>query len=123
MKTVGDCYEDLAANWLQARGLQLVRRNYRCKLGEIDLIAIDDRHLVFVEVRARRNPRFASAAASVDWRKQRRLVRTAQYFLQRHPRWTQLPCRFDVIAIEPRQSPSDATVQWIRAAFSEAITN
>ena len=118
MKALGDDYETLAANWLQDRNWQLLERNFRCKLGEIDLIARHDSYLVFVEVRARRNPRFASAAASVDRRKQQRIMRTAQYFLQRNRQWANFPCRFDVIAIEPRQSPSETTVQWIRAAFT-----
>lgn len=118
MKALGDNYEQLAADWLERQGWQLLARNFRCKLGEIDLIALHDDSLVFVEVRARRNPRYASAAASVDRRKQHRIRLTAQFFLQRNRQWANFPCRFDVVAIEPRQSPSETTVQWIRAAFT-----
>jgi len=103
---------------LQDRGLQILERNYRCRGGEIDLIARESDHLVFVEVRARSNPRYASAAASVDRRKQRRLLRCAQYFLQKNPWAAKMPCRFDVIAIEPRQSQPGFSVRWLRAAFT-----
>ncbi|MFV8818269.1 YraN family protein [Haliea sp. E17] len=114
----GDYYEVRAAQWLQARGLHILARNFRCRCGEIDLIARDRQHLVFVEVRARSNPRFVSAAASVDQRKQRRLLRSAQLFLQQHPQLARMPCRFDVIAFDPRQSVPDAQPHWIRAAFT-----
>ena len=114
----GAVYESLAAHWLEDRGLTITGRNYRCKVGEIDLVALDGSTVVFVEVRARSRSRFASAAASVDQRKQRRLLRAAQHYLRRHPQAAVMPCRFDVIAIEPRQSLADADVRWIRAAFT-----
>lgn len=115
----GARYEALAARWLQARGLVVIARNFRCRGGEIDLVARDGATVVFVEVRARSNPRYASAAASVDARKRGRLLRAAQCYLQRHPWAAACPCRFDVIAFEPRQSPPDNTgPRWIRAAFT-----
>ena len=115
----GKHFEGMAARWLGARGIRVVEYNYQCRAGEIDLIAVDGNCLVFVEVRSRSNPRFNSAAASVDRRKQLRIIRTAQFFLQRHRKWANMPCRFDVIAIEPRQSGDDTTVRWIRAAFTQ----
>ena len=118
MNQLGESFEARAAEWLQARGLEILGRNFRCRCGEIDLIARHGGHLVFVEVRARGNPRFASAAASVGRDKQRRLLRSAQYFLQCHPELARLPCRFDVIAFEPRQSVPEAPPQWIRSAFT-----
>lgn len=119
MNPLGEHYEALAARWLTDRGLSIQQRNFSCKAGEIDLIARHGQSLVFIEVRWRRNPRFAGAAASVDRRKQQKLLRTAQYFLQHHPNLAKMPCRFDVIAIEPRQSTNDVVVQWIRAAFTQ----
>lgn len=116
MKSTGDLWERRAAQWLEDQGLVIVERNFRCKTGEIDLIARHQGLLVFVEVRARSNPRFQSAAASVDRRKQQRLLRTAEYYRQTHLFAAQLPCRFDVVAFEPRQS-GDA-VRWIRSAFT-----
>jgi putative endonuclease len=118
MKTLGDNYEQRACDWLAARGWQLLARNYRCKPGEIDIVAIDAGTLVFVEVRARQRGRYASAAASVDKRKQRRLLQAADHFLQCHRHWRQRPCRFDVVTFEPPQSGADIEPHWIRSAFT-----
>ena len=118
MKTTGDKYENAAARLVGQQGLRIITRNFSAKTGEIDIVALEENHLVFIEVRARSNPYFLSAAASVDWRKQRRLVLTAQVFLQRNRQWSHLPCRFDVIAYEPRQSTLDESGQWIRGAFT-----
>jgi len=118
MKTLGDDFESRAVRWLQARGLSLVARNFRARTGEIDIIARDAGVLVFVEVRARSHRAFAGAAASVDLRKQRRIVRTARLFLQRNPELARLPCRFDVVAFEPPQCPAGDGTRWIRGAFT-----
>ena len=119
MKILGDDYETEAANWLADQPtLKLIARNFRAKTGEIDIVARDGAYLVFIEVRARNNPRYASAAASVDRRKQQRLLRTAQVYLQRRPEFANLPCRFDVIAFEPPQSGAGSRIRWIRSAFT-----
>lgn len=112
----GADHEARAARFLQDRGLRILQANYRCRCGEIDLIARHGQYLVFVEVRFRSNPRFSGAAASVDRRKQGKLLRSAQFFLQQHPQLASLPCRFDVIAFEPRQS--GASPDWIPGAFT-----
>ena len=112
--TRGKDAEDRACHYLQAQGLQLLQRNYRSKRGEIDLILQDKDSLVFVEVRYRNNPRFGSAAESVDRRKQSRLIACAQYFMQTHPDSCQQPCRFDVISI----TGSTAAIEWIANAFA-----
>ena len=118
MKSLGADYEDRAALMLQDQGLRLLERNFSGKTGEIDIIAQDGKQLVFVEVRARTNRYYNSAAGSVDSRKQRRIVRTAQLFLQRRPQLANMPCRFDVIAFEPPQSQIGPQVHWIRGAFT-----
>ncbi|MDX1736114.1 MAG: YraN family protein, partial [Halioglobus sp.] len=101
--------------WLQRRGMRVLARNFRAPTGEIDIIALDGAELVFVEVRARANPAFASAAASVTPAKRRRIVATAQIFLQQQAHLAQSPCRFDVVAFEAPQS--GAGMSWIRGAF------
>lgn len=118
MKSIGNRYEDVAAELISQQGLRIVARNFSAKTGEIDIIALDNNALVFVEVRARSNPHFLSAAGSVDQRKQRRIIRTAQLYLQHNRQWSHLPCRFDVIAFEPRQSTLEETSHWIRSAFT-----
>jgi len=103
--------ETAAARYLQAAGLTIAARNYRGRRGEIDLIARDGDTLVFVEVRYRRSSRFGSAGASVDARKQQKLLATAHGYLQQHK--LDCPCRFDVIAIDGDMQ----NIQWIKDAF------
>ena len=118
MRDTGQRFEERAADFLRGHDVQLLANNFRARTGEIDLVGLDGNTLVFFEVRARSNPRFASASASVDRRKQQRLLRTAQYFLQRQPQLAGLPCRFDVIAFEPPQSGTELDIRWIRSAFT-----
>jgi len=107
--------ETSACKYLQAQGLTLVERNYLCKRGEIDLIMRDKHSTVFVEVRYRRNDRFGNGAESVDWRKQAKLLATAEHYLQQHPKAAQNACRFDVVAITTENGQQ--TIDWIVDAF------
>ncbi|MFI5361235.1 MAG: YraN family protein [Elusimicrobiota bacterium] len=90
--------EDLAAAFLQAKGLTIVEKNFRVKVGEIDLVAKDGEEIVFVEVRARASRDFGGAAASVDGAKRRKLIRAARLWLQAR-NWDGA-CRFDVVAVD-----------------------
>ena len=119
MRDIGDDFEQQAADWLERKGWRLLARNFRTPMGELDIVALDGRSLVFVEVKARSGSRFAGAAAAVDRSKQRKLLRAARAFLQRRPALKNHRCRFDVIAFEPRQSQPGHRLNWIRAAFSE----
>ncbi len=114
----GQAFERQATEWLVSQGCRILARNVRYKVGEIDIIALHRDVVVFAEVRKRSNARFAGAAASVDRRKQLRLLRAASLFLQSNPRWAEWPCRFDVLAFEPRQSAADSQPRWIRGAFT-----
>ena len=116
-KEAGDRGEALALRHLEAAGLTLLQRNYRCKGGEIDLVMRDGPTLVLVEVRYRRDGRFGGAAASVDTHKQRRLLRAAQHLLQTHPTYRQQRARFDLVAIEG--DGSSAQLNWIKDAFRQ----
>jgi putative endonuclease len=115
-RIVGNAAEQLAYQYLQNRGLRPVERNYRCRLGEIDLIMLDDECLVFVEVRYRSSGGFSSAAATVDRQKQSRLVRTAEMFLAMRPGLTSRTTRFDVVGVDGRANGRHS-VEWIRDAF------
>lgn len=106
--------EEAAAQHLRAAGLKILSRNYRCRQGEIDLIARDGDTLVFVEVRYRRSSHFGGAGASVDRRKQRKLLAAANSYLMRYK--LDCPCRFDVVAIEGDSN----SIHWIDGAF-EAV--
>lgn len=90
--------EDLAAEYLRKKKYRLVACNYRCRFGEIDLIAENKKYLVFVEVKLRKTPDFARAMEFVDGRKQERLRQTAAMFLAQHEDWAKQP-RFDVVEI------------------------
>lgn len=108
----GSKAEDIAAAWLQRRGLRLVERNWRCRLGELDLVLRDGTTLVFAEVRLRSSGRFGGAAASIDRRKQARLAAAAQLYLAGR---ASSPCRFDVVVMS---DASGADIEWIRNAFT-----
>ena len=94
----GAAAEALAAEFLAQRGVDIVARNYRCRGGEIDLIARDRDTLVFVEVRLRSNAAFGGAAASITAAKRRRLARAAGHYLAKLGR--EPPCRFDAILLD-----------------------
>lgn len=108
----GYAAEQRALDYLTAQGLRPVARNFRVRLGEIDLVLADGDELVFVEVRQRSAATFGGAAASVTRVKQQRVRRAAQAFLAARctgRAWP--PMRFDVVAIEGLR------IHWIRAAF------
>jgi putative endonuclease len=107
--------EDIAAEFLQRQGLELLVTNYRYRTGEIDLIMIDDQTLVFVEVKQRRDSQLGRPEESVGMAKQAKLRRTAASYLQRHDRSQSWPCRFDVVAITG--SPHAPVCRWIQNAF------
>lgn len=89
--------EDQAAEYLRRKGFRVTDVNWKCRFGEIDLIAEDGVYLCFVEVKLRKTAAYGSAAAFVDWRKQQRLRTAAELYLAGRP--TGLQPRFDVIEI------------------------
>ena len=89
--------EAVAADYLRRKRYQILAAGYRCRFGEIDLIVSDRKHLVFVEVKLRKNAAFANALEYVDRRKQDRIRITASMYLSQNP--TNLQPRFDVIEI------------------------
>jgi putative endonuclease len=97
-KEIGASAEDAAAAALIAAGYTLVARNWRCEIGELDLVARDGEILVFVEVRSRANADHGHAAEMVTLPKQRKVTRVAQlYLVLERPQYTE--CRFDVVAV------------------------
>lgn len=103
--------ETIALKHLQKNGLKLVTQNYHCRGGEIDLIMRDGNDLVFIEVRYRKSSAFGSPIETVTRQKQRRIIHTAQHYLQQHPQ-IDLCCRFDIVGIS-----SDAPLKWLKNAF------
>ena len=111
---VGNRAEHKAAEYLRRQGLALIERNFRCRLGEIDLIMMDADTLVFVEVRYRASERFGGALASVDQHKQTRLRRAARLYLQQH-KSGDCACRFDILALGG--ALHNPTIDWVCDAF------
>ena len=111
---VGKAGEEAAVQYLCQQGYQILERNYRCRFGEIDLIARDGRTLAFIEVKTRRSQKFGPAAAAVTLAKQRHLVKASQVYLIQQRKAYEF-CRFDVVTIElEAQKPR---IELIKDAF------
>ena len=111
-------WEERARQLIESRGATVIARNYTCRFGEIDLIALDIEWLAFIEVRYRSRSDFGSALASVSPAKQQKVLMTAQIFLALHEDYCNRYCRFDIIAFDgPRGSVS---AQWLKGAFGLA---
>ena len=95
-RQIGTEEEALAAEFLEGRGYRIVERNFRCRLGEIDLIAEESGYLVFIEVKYRRTSRLGTGEEAVNTKKQRRILGAARWYLMEHGMHL---CRFDVTAI------------------------
>ena len=98
-RAVGKAGEEAAVQYLLQSGYRILERNYRCRFGEIDLIARDGRTLAFIEVKTRRSRRFGPAASAVTFEKQRHLIRASQTYLRQRGKADDL-CRFDVVTID-----------------------
>ncbi len=115
--------EDLAARFLESRGLKVIARNWRSRFGELDLVLRDGDTIVMVEVRMRSSSAFGGAAASIDEKKKPRLLAAAREYLARGP---DRPCRFDVVLLTAGRDRSGGQtgggqpdIEWIRDAISE----
>ena len=111
--------ERAADRFLRRQGLRILRRNYSCPHGEIDLIAEEGGCIVFVEVRSTGTADPQRPAASVDETKQRRLTRLALHFLQKN-RLLEYPARFDVLAVSWPEGQREPVIVHYRQAF-EAV--
>jgi putative endonuclease len=111
---VGKAGEEAAVEYLCQHGYRILARNYRCRFGEIDLIARDGKILAFVEVKTRRSQRFGPAASAVTLEKQRHLIKVSQVYLTQTGKAREF-CRFDVVTIELDAQPP--RIQLIKDAF------
>lgn len=110
-RAVGTFWENRAAAFLQAQGLRILARNYRCRQGEIDLIAYDGRYLIFAEVKYRSSSRCANPLSAVNGAKQKRICRAADYYRFQEKVPQTMPVRYDVIGILGEK------ITWIPNAF------
>lgn len=109
--------EAAAEKFLRRRRYTILERNYRCPLGEADLVALDGSVVVFIEVKTRAGAGAGSPFDAVDTRKQRQLVRVANYYLSRH-RLHGRDARFDVVGVS--QEGSELRCELLRNAFEIA---
>ena len=107
--------EDFALATLQEQHLRLLAQHFRTRQEEIELVLTHERFLVFVEVRYRSSNYFGRPEETVNFKKQTRIRRTAEYFLSRYPNPNQQPCRFDVFSVSGRRE--NPKWKWIRNAF------
>lgn len=98
-RAVGASYEKAVGAYLKEQGYQILEYNFRCRSGEIDIIARDGEYLVFVEVKYRTDLKSGDPLEAVDARKQRTISRTALYYCMKHGYGETTPCRFDVAAV------------------------
>jgi putative endonuclease len=112
----GAASEQLAAEYLQARGVLILARNLRCRAGELDLVGLDGGVLAVVEVRQRGRADFGGALGSVTWRKRRKIIRATRFFWQRRAAWRRHVMRFDVLAVDGPPGGVQRIV-WIKDAF------
>ncbi len=109
---LGHDSETLALTYLEQQGLLFKARNFRCKVGEIDLILYENNVLVFVEVRRRNHRDYGSGLESITPSKQHRLFKAAIYYLMTQDLVNKVDCRFDIISIDQHN-----TVDWIKNTF------
>ena len=110
-REVGSRYEYIEASYLERNGVRIIEHNYQKKTGEIDLIAQDGEYLVFVEVKYRSDGKQGEPLNAVDYRKQKKIGQTAQWYMTEKKIGVETPCRFDVIGILGEK------ITWVRDAF------
>jgi len=108
--------EDAAASFLERQGYRIAQRNFATRLGEIDIVAIDEGMVVFVEVKSRASVDYGPPEVAVDRRKRATLRRIAQLFLERHG-LLDTACRFDVVALTPTPDGNDWDFELFQDAF------
>jgi putative endonuclease len=116
-KQLGALGEQFAIRFLLSQDYEVIATNWRCRIGEIDIIAIDHETLVFAEVRSRqRYHHFGTAKESMNWRKQKKIRDVANYYLAVHDQHDQ-KVRFDFVSVEWEQISQQPLIQLIKSAF------
>lgn len=115
-RRIGADKEQLAASYLEKKGMKIVERNFRNRQGEIDIIGFHEGYLVFVEVKYRSSVSQGNALAAVDYRKQRQICKVADYYRYQHKMGNNTMIRYDVVAVQGED------VIWIPNAFPHIYT-
>lgn len=113
---MGDLGEGLTVRYLERQGYEILARNWRCRYGELDIVAAKGTYLAFVEVKTRRDSRYAPARDAVDRRKQGKLLLSAQAWLAEHPEEGRQP-RFDVAEVYTEEGGGRPILNYLENAF------
>ena len=116
-RRLGSKWEAYAAGKLEKSGLHILCKNFRCRIGEIDIIALDGNYLVFIEVKCRRNRQNGNPLEAVTLYKQNKIRKVAAFYLLSNRLRSDTPCRFDVFGIEAGKKDEKLTEYWIKDAF------
>ena len=114
-RVIGNGNEDLVCKYLISQGLRIISRNFRCRQGEIDIIARDKEYLCFMEVKFRKNSEFGQPQEAVNISKQRKISKVSKYYLYSKNLSFDTPIRYDVIAVSVNEGIK--SVKWIKNAF------
>jgi putative endonuclease len=118
VKKVGDRGEMLVAQLLQSNGWKILETQWRCRWGELDLIACDRQWLLFIEVKTRSDHNWdGNGSLAITPKKQAKLIRAASIFLGEHPHLATLSCRFDVALVRRTDSEDFCLQSYIEQAF------
>lgn len=98
-RLIGKQYEEKAVQYLQKLKFNIITTNFRCRIGEIDIIAKDGDYLVFLEVKYRKDLRKGYPSQAVNYYKQKTITKVAQFYLLKNGLSFETPCRFDVVVI------------------------
>lgn len=117
MRQIGDAAELRCVSFLQDNGIKIIKKNYRCHIGEIDIVGwgdpgflADNGYLIFFEVKYRRGDKAGYAEAAVNYKKQRTISRVADFYMMENKLSMSTPVRFDVLAV-------DDNIRWYKNAF------
>ena len=115
MPNKGRAGEDAAASYLEEKGLLILEKNFRSRMGEIDIVALDGNTLIFVEVKAWFSYGIDALEHAIDAKKRHKIIETSKYFLSLHRKYRYMAIRFDVIFI------SSEGITHLASAFTELV--
>lgn len=115
-KLLGAFGEDMACSYLEKQGYKILERNFSCKVGELDIIAIEGETLAFIEVKCRTSTDYGNPSEAVSYYKQNRIVKSALFFMTKYKIFEYM-CRFDVIEVLTDGSKESTNINLIKNAF------
>ncbi len=116
-KCKGLQYESQAKDYLLQQGLTLLKQNYQCRFGEIDLIMLHQDVVCFIEVKFRNSMGYGGAASAISAQKQKKIVKTALVFITQNDRYKHHSMRFDALLMQQQGGDKNPAIDWIQNAF------